>query len=365
MAPCFSSPVRHSRQNSPFSHDQASWVILKFGELNSLSDVRRAFRLKFFPKNPRYVPDLKAFKRLVQRFETSGATRPLTPRGRTAETAEEVERVKTFFQAHPDAHVRKASQDLGMSFGKVWTILRKKLHWKPYRPILTTVLSADNMASRLEACTFWLSQAEGWFERVIWSDEKWFMLQQAPNRKNTVFWSPMNPQKLTPCKKAHGAKVMAWVGIVDGSCLPVYWFEGPVTGAAYLEMLKTVVWPSVRAQAAKRGYWFQQDGAPVHVTSDVMDFLKSKFGDRLISRKAQHPWPPYSPDLSCLDFSFWPQAAQEVAEQKPETLAELKDIVEGFARRMAGDQLRRMARHTRRRAELCCAERGGHFEHLL
>ena len=127
MAPCFSSPVRHSRQNSPFSHDQASWVILKFGELNNLSDVRRAFRLKFFPKNPRYVPDLKAFKRLVQRFETSGATRPLTPRGRTAETAEEVERVKTFFQAHPDAHVRKASQDLGMSFGKVWTILRKKL----------------------------------------------------------------------------------------------------------------------------------------------------------------------------------------------------------------------------------------------
>ena len=40
---------------------------------------------------------------------------------------------------------------------------------------------------------------------------------------------------------------MAWVDIVDGSYRPVYWFEGPVTGAAYLEMLKTVVWPSIRA----------------------------------------------------------------------------------------------------------------------
>ena len=33
--------------------------------------------------------------------------------------------------------------------------------------------------------------------------------------------------------------------------------QSPVTN---LEMLKTVMWPSVRVQAARRGYWFQQDG---------------------------------------------------------------------------------------------------------
>ena len=37
MAPFFSSQVRHSRQNSPFSHDHASWIILKFGELRPMS----------------------------------------------------------------------------------------------------------------------------------------------------------------------------------------------------------------------------------------------------------------------------------------------------------------------------------------
>ena len=119
---CSWSPVRRSCQNSQFSHDEASWVILKFGEIKNLSDVRRAFRLELFPKNPRGVPQLKAFERLVRRFETSGATRPLTPRGRTAGTAEEVERVKKFFEDQPNAHVRKASVDLGMSFEKVWTI---------------------------------------------------------------------------------------------------------------------------------------------------------------------------------------------------------------------------------------------------
>ena len=101
------------------------------------------------------------------------------------------------------------------------------------------------------------------------------------------------------------------VGIVDGRCLPFYWFEGPVTGGTCLEMLNTVMWPSVFAQAARSGYWFQQDDAPVHITPEVMDFLWLKFCVRLLSRRTQHHWPPYSPDLFCLDFSFCLQAYQK------------------------------------------------------
>ena len=78
----FSRSVRHFHQNSPFSHDRGSWVILKFGELRNLSSVRRSFQLNFFPNNPRDVPQLKAFQRLFRCFETFGATRSLTPRGR-------------------------------------------------------------------------------------------------------------------------------------------------------------------------------------------------------------------------------------------------------------------------------------------
>ena len=180
-----------------------------------------------------------------------------------------------------------------------------------------------------------------------------------------VFWAPYNQHQAIQCKQAHGAKVMAWVGIIDGKCLPVHWFEGPVNGATYLKMLETVMWPAVRTNATRRGYWFQQDGAPSHVTPAVMHFLTAKFGSRVISRKAQHHWPPYSPDLTCLDFSFWPQAQDEVVRRRPQTLGQLKTVVEDFAKNINEDQLRSMARHTRRRAELCCAEKGGFFEHLL
>ena len=366
MPPSLSKPIRHYKQNSPFTQEQASWIVLKFGELKKVTDVRRAFRRKFFLKHPRNVPGLKAFQRLIERFATEGSVHPIASPGTRSTPDGDVDRVRKFFDEHPDSHVRGAAEQLGISIGKVWTILRKKLKWKPYRPHLATVLTPNSMESRLAACSFWITHGEDWFERVIWTDEKWFSLIQAPNKKNTVHWAPENPHQVVQCKKAHGKKVMAWVGIIDGRCLPVHWFEGSVNGATYLEMLETIMWPAVRAVATRRGYWFQQDGAASHVTSEVMDFfLTAKFGDRLISRNAQHHWPPYSPDLTCLDFSFWPQAQDEVVRRQPQTLSQLKDVVEDFARNISEDQLRRMARHTRRRAELCCAERGGHFEHLL
>ena len=44
---------------------------------------------------------------------------------------------------------------------------------------------------------------------------------------------------------------------------------------------------------------------------------------------------------------------------------ELKNMVEGFTRHLDGDMLRRMARHVRKRAQLCTSVNGGHFEHLI
>ena len=106
-----------------------------------------------------------------------------------------------------------------------------------------------------------------------------------------------------PCNKAHGAKVMAWVGIVDGQVLPVHWFQGSVDG---------LTWQS---RATRRHFWFQQDSASPHCTDCT--FLASKIGDRVISRRTEHHWPPYSPDLNPLDFSFWSQAMAHAVRCEP------------------------------------------------
>ena len=191
------------------------------------------------------------------------------------------------------------------------------------------------------------------------------MLEQAPNKKNDVMWAPKDHNNVVPCKKAHGAKVMAWVGILDGRVLPVHWFQGSVDAKAYLEMLKEVVWPAIRGRATRREYWFQQDGASPHCTPEVLAFLSSKFGDRVISRRTEHFWPPYSPDLNPLDFSFWSQSMAHVVRCKPSTLEQLKQVVEDFAANFDPEKARSMARHTRYRAQLCVNQAGGHFQHLV
>ena len=200
---------------------------------------------------------------------------------------------------------------------------------------------------------------------MIWSDEKWFVLTQSSNRKNSCTWAPYNPNNLEQCKKQGGAKVMAWVGMVDGQILPIHWFEGSVNGEKYLDMLKNVVWPAVRSKATRRGYWMQQDGATPHIRKSVMDFLKSKFGDNLISRNSTHIWPPYSPDLSPLDFSFWSLAMSEVTRTKPESLTALKEVVEDFALNMDEELVRKICRNVKRGLNCGRLKRGGNFEHLL
>lgn len=160
--------------------------------------------------------------------------------------------------------------------------------------------------------------------------------------------------------------MIAWVGIVDGRILPVVWFEGSVNSIVYLEqVLKNSMWNSVKNLAARRQCWFQQDGASCHVTAECLDFLHEKLGDRIISRRTTQHWPPFSPDLSPLDFSPWSQAMAHIIRCEPYSLSELKTIVEDFADNMSEEDIRKMVRYTKKRAKLCRDHFGGHFKHML
>ena len=353
------------RKNSSFTNTQHTFIILKYGELKNTTLVRRAFRAKFFPNYPTKVPQLVVFQRVIDRFLKNDSEKETTPRGQAPISDDDVKSVRDFFKRNPKASIRMARDQLDLSFGSVWKILRKILKFRPYKPQLAQVLSPANKSARLAASEFFLSFSEEQFEKFLWSDEKWFVLNQAPNRKNDVVWGPEGTRNVVSCKKAHGAKVMAWVGIVDGQVLPVHWFQGSVDSSTYLSMLKDKVWPAIRSKATRRNYWFMQDGAAPHCTQEVLSFLASKFGERVVSRKTAHAWPPYSPDLNPLDFSFWSQAMAHVVRCQPITLEDLKAVVNDFATNFDPEKARSMARHARYRWELCRRQKGGHFEDLL
>ena len=162
------SPVRKFRLDSPFTKQQSNFIITTFQETKSLTKVMRANRQNFFPKIHCSVPKSNSFKRLLERFETDTAVRSIKPAGKSPA---EVNRVKEYFKVNKQNHIRQAVQDLGFSFGKIWTILRKNLGWKAYRPHRVHILTPAHMESRLSACTFWLTMEENWFsDCVLWSE---------------------------------------------------------------------------------------------------------------------------------------------------------------------------------------------------
>ena len=53
-----------------------------------------------------------------------------------------------------------------------------------------------------------------------------------------------------------------------------------------------------------------------------------------------------------------------VIKCEPSTIAELKTVVEDFAVKLSEEEVRKMVRNMKKRAELCRDNFRGHFEHL-
>lgn len=369
MSPC--SPRRAQRQNAPFTKEQETWIILEYGASRNCLAVRRKFRHQF-KVNPRKVPLTNAFQRLVDRFiETQGELRPRARSGGRPPFSDElVQRVKDFllpfYRQKRTVSVTTLASSLNISFSMAWRIARKKLGWYPYKPRTVVPLSPAHKVARLAFCDWLLMQPDGFEDQVIWSDEKWFLLKQAPNKQNERYWGPCDPEVEVECREQGGQKVMCWAGVINGQII-IHWFDPgmSVNGQTYLNMLQTVVWPQVKAVATRKSYWFQQDGATVHTTVAARSWLQQKFGDRVISRLTAHPWPAKSPDLSPLDYWFWDVAMADLRKTPPASLRDLKTTVEALADSMEEEEVSRAVQHLRCRAKACAHLSGAPFEAQL
>ena len=86
--------------------------------------------------------------------------------------------------------------------------------------------------------------------------------------------------------------------------------------------------------------WFQQDGATCHTATATIDLLKSKFGDKLISKNGPVNWPPRSCNLTPLDYFLWGYVKSLVYADKPAIIDALEaSIVRVIRARKSGPKL--------------------------
>ena len=128
------SPTPRSRRSDcPFTKEEQIWIVTNLAQ-KTPSQIRQLFICDRNIVNKHKVPGRHAFKRLVDRFQTTGgvtsSNKGLPP---FAVTPENVQKVETFFEENPTASISTAVRELGLSFGSIWFILRRHLKWRPYK----------------------------------------------------------------------------------------------------------------------------------------------------------------------------------------------------------------------------------------
>jgi len=161
-------------------------------------------------------------------------------------------------------------------------------------------------------------------------------------------WPDENPHATVESNFQLRFRVNVWCAVLDDQLIGHFILEGPLTGEAYLRFLQEELPRSLEdVPSNKRGrMYFQHNGAPLHSSREVKNFLNYRFPGRRIGRGGPHKWPARSPDLSPLDCCVWGWMKELVYSVKVVTRDALLSRILDAADRIRNSQ-RKLQRATR------------------
>ena len=61
--------------------------------------------------------------------------------------------------------------------------------------------------------------------KIIFGDEKWWVIDAAPIRQNSRIWSVVNPRQIDENRYQGKKKVLSWVGLLGKEILGPFWMN--------------------------------------------------------------------------------------------------------------------------------------------
>ena len=155
--------------------------------------------------------------------------------------------------------------------------------------------------------------------------------------------------KLKPTVK-HPYKVHVWGGISKRGPTPLVIFDGIMTAAFYVNVLKKGL-ISFMAKTFPDGCTFQQDNDPKHRSKLVLEFIRSK-------NIPYHVTPPESPDLNPIEM-VWHELKHHLRKNVKPTNKEtlIKGITE-FWSKLTADRCTRYIDHIQKVLPLVLVHKG-------
>lgn len=259
-------------------------------------------------------PGRLAIEKLIEKFKRTGSveddTEARSSKTKTARTPDLVESAKQMVEEEPTISSRRLSQRLNVSQSTAMKILREDLVCFPYKIQVAQQLTDAAVAKRFDfACEVCQQIDDNSIDikKIIFTDEAHFWLDGYVNRQNFRIWGTEKPELLRT-KPLHPKKLTVWCGLTSTGYIGPIFIESSITSEVYHEMLVSEILPEIEKRNWKDDHHFQHDGAPPHTARLNLQLLHQHFGSRVIARSFPETfdcglaWPPYSPDLSPLDF---------------------------------------------------------------
>ena len=219
------------------------------------------------------------------------------------------------FEKEKSTSVKKLAAEVGMKRETVRLILKKDLRMKAYKIQILQHITDDDNVRRLQFCSKIRKmslQRRLDLNTMNFSDDSHIYLNGVMNKQNFRIWSTQKPIEVF-VKQLHAPTVTVWCGLNSHRVHGPFFFEDAETRnacsmktEAYIEMLNTVMTDDIHPD-----FWFQQDEATAHTSLAARDWLKNRFGNKIISP---------------LDLFLWGCLKEKVFKSNLNAIDELKQV---------------------------------------
>ena len=212
------------------------------------------------------------------------------------------------------------------------------------------LLTDENKRVRLQRCRQLKRRAaaQRW-ERILFTDEKLFTVEQAHNQQNDRSWSAEAPGTSAIVEhRQNPESVMVWGGIcASGKTTLVLVDQGvKINQEVYRRnILETVVLPWAQQHFGDVNWTFQQDSASAHKAKTTQYWCRTHFPDFIASSE----WPPYSPDLNPMNYGVWSILEARACATPHLSLESLKQSLRQEWDRLSPEDLRPIAENFKTR----------------
>ncbi|CAM4936437.1 unnamed protein product [Rotaria socialis] len=219
--------------------------------------------------------------------------RPRSGRPRTCRSKERITRIREKIRRNPARSARKLAIGEHIDNRSMRRILQIDLGLKPYKKRKLHELSEKQTVARLKRCKTLLVQHDSDdIRKIVFSDEKLFIVEQKYNRQNDRIYSLSIediPENIRTVQRFQNPRsTMVWSAVSYNGKIPLKFVEqGVKINAKHYqnEILTSTLMPNISTLYSDNQWIFQQDSAPAHKAKSTQQWLVESCPDFISSEE--------------------------------------------------------------------------------